>query len=516
MKLFRSMATVGGFTGLSRILGFIRDILTAAILGAGPIADAFFVALKLPNFFRRITAEGAFSVSFIPLYSETLEKEGPEKAQIFASNAMGVMLLIMVPFTLLALIAMPYIIYVIAPGFHNDEIRYDLAVELSHITFSYLLFMSLTALLGGVLNAHDRFAPFAAAPILFNISLIIALLVFVEFSETAGHAMAYGIALAGISQLLLLIYFIKRHRIHIQIKIPEFTARIKKLFHLMGPGVIGAGVMHINLFIDLVIASLLSTGAISYLYYADRLNQLPLGVIAIAVSTVLLPMLSQAVAAKDDNETKRLFNRSLEICMVLALPAAVALFTIPETLIGTLFERGEFTSQDTQMAATVLMGYAIGLPAYVASKIFATSYWSRQDTASPVKISIIVTVINIALSIALVFPFGVAGIAISTGLVGWLQLYLLYRGARSEKAVSFDERFQSSILKIAVITLIMALALMVCDKYLMVENNPSEAYKILRLITLIVIGKIIYFSGILGWGVLKISDMKTLLTKAEK
>ncbi|MEM7617790.1 MAG: murein biosynthesis integral membrane protein MurJ [Pseudomonadota bacterium] len=512
MKLFKAMATVGGFTGLSRILGFLRDILTAAILGAGPIADAFFVALKMPNFFRRVTAEGAFHVAFIPLYSGTLEDEGKEKAEIYASNTFAMMLAILVPFTLLAMIAMPYIIYVIAPGFTDDPLRYDLAVNLSRITFPYLLLISLTALLGGVLNAHNKFAPFAAAPILFNVSLIIALLFFTKFTENAGYAMAYGVVLAGITQLLLLFYFIFRNNIRITFKSPDFTPKIKKTFKLMGPGVIGAGAMHINLFVDLVIASLLASGSISYLYYADRLNQLPIGMIGVAVSLALLPMLSKAVKAKDTAEANNLFNRSLEFSMLLALPAAVALFTIPETLIGTLFERGKFTPEDTMYASNVLMGYAIGVPSYIAAKTFQSSFWSKQDTMSPVKISVLITVINITLSLILIKPFGVAGIAVSTGLVGWLQLYLLHRGVKKEGAITFDERFKSTLFKIIFSCLMMAVCLLVFDKYYGVYNLLSDGEKIFRLSILVFIGIGVYSAGILGSGAVNISDIKRMLS----
>ena len=516
MKLVNAMATVAGLTGISRILGFARDILTAAILGAGPVADAFFVALKLPNFFRRVTAEGAFSVAFVPIYSGTLEKEGPDKAGIFASNALAVMLLFLVPFTVLAILLMPYIIYVIAPGFAHDAIRYDLAVELSRITFPYLLMMSLTALLGGIMNAHDKFAPFASAPILFNLCIIIALVTFTPVMETAGHAMSYGIAAAGITQLLWLIYNVKKSGIKIEIKKPEYTPNIKKLFKLMGPGVIGAGVMHINLFADLIIASLLSGGSISYLYYADRLNQLPLGMVGIAVGTALLPMLSKAISTNNKKETQHLFNRALEICLLLALPAAAALFVMPQTLIGALFERGAFTPADTLVAATVLKGYAIGLPAYIAVKVFSTAYWSQQDTMSPVKISIITTSLNIALSILLIWPFGVAGIAIATGLVGWFQLALLYRGLRGTDALQFDERFKSVFSKIVLSTVIMGAVLLWMDNYFIEMAHGTELNKILRLIGLVLLGLIVYGASVIKTGAIKPEDLKKYLPKGKK
>ena len=508
MKLFKAMATVAGLTGVSRILGFIRDILTAALLGAGPIADAFFVALKLPNFFRRVTAEGAFTVAFVPLYSERLEKEGEEKADLFASNAFAVMLAVLIPFTILAMFAMPFIIYGIAPGFSDDPVRYGLAVELSRITFPYLLLISLSALMGGVLNAHDKFAPFAAAPVFFNLCLIIALAVFSDVTETAGHAMAWGIFAAGIVQFAWLFYFIKRAKRKLVFKKPELTPNIKKLFKLMGPGVIGAGVMHINLFADLIIASMLSAGSISYLYYADRLNQLPLGMVGIAVGTALLPMLSKALASDNKEEASNLFNRALEVCLLLALPAATALFVLPEVLISSLFERGEFTAEDTSNASKVLMGYAIGLPAYVAAKVFSTRYWSQQDTLSPVKISIITTVLNVALSLILIWPLGVAGIALSTGIVGWVQLVLLYRGIRkNDEAPLFDDRFKAVFSKIVFCTLFMAVVILVMSKYSHIMSSISE------LILLVVFGLISYGGMIITTKAVNIAEVKKYLVK---
>ena len=500
----KAMATVAGLTGLSRIFGFIRDILTAAILGAGPIADAFIVALKLPNLFRRITAEGAFSVAFVPLYSEKLEKNGTEAADSFASNTFMVMLSILTGFVIIALWVMPWIIYAIAPGFTGDELRFDLAVNLSRITFPYLLLISLTALLGGVLNAKDKFAPFAAAPVLFNLCLIGALLTAGHF-ETAGHAMAYGILLAGILQLLYLYVSAREQGVKIKIATPRIDINIKKTFKLMGPGVIGAGVMHINLFADLIIASFLKTGSISYLYYADRLNQFPLGMVGIAVGTALLPMLSRAMTKDDLGEAKDLFNRALEMCLLLALPAAIALAIIPTQLISTLFERGAFTATDTATTATVLMAYALGLPAYIAIKVFSTAHWARQDTVTPVKISIIATLINIALSLILIQFIGVAGIALGTGLTGWLQFAMHTRALKTHPAASFDKKFKQNLPKIIASTTIMAATL-----YALTHITPSG---IIGLTILVPAGLLTYTACILLTGTIKTSDIKKYLSK---
>lgn len=505
------MVTVAGLTGLSRIFGFVRDILTAAILGAGPVADAFFVALKLPNFFRRVTAEGAFSVSFVPLYAGKLAQG--KNADAFASNTFAVMLVILVPFTLLALVAMPWIIYAIAPGFAGDAVRYPLAVELSRVTFPYLLLMSLTALLGGVLNARERFAPFAFAPSLFNLCLIAALLFVTPVMETPGHAMAWGVVAAGIAQFAWLLFSARRAGVRLHLARPCFDTDMKRLFRLMGPGVIGAGVMHINLFADLVIASLLSSGSISYLYYADRLNQLPLGIVGIAVGTALLPMLSKAMANGETARSRNLFNRALEVCLLLALPAAAALFTVPDIIITVLFERGAFTAENTAITAQVLMGYTVGLPAYVASKVLSTAYWARQDTATPVKISIISTVINIALSLILIRWLGAAGIALATGITGWLQFIFLRRGLREHPAAQLDSRFKSVWPKIILSAAVMGAGLYAAAQAMEGWLAGPEYVRIAVLAALVTGGMAVYAAGILLSGAVKLADVRKYLCR---
>lgn len=504
MKLVKAMGVVAGLTGVSRVAGFARDVLTASVLGAGPVADAFFVALKLPNFFRRVTAEGAFSVAFVPLYSEKLANDDRAGADDFANNAFMVMLLLLAGFVSLAMIGMPYVLHVIAPGFVGDELRFDLAVELSRITFPYLLLMSLTALLGGVLNALDRFAPFAFAPVLFNVCLITALLLSGQF-ESAGHALSFGVLFAGVAQLVWLIVAARRAGIKIGIKRPRFNGDIRRVFKLMGPGVIGAGVMHINLFADMILASFLATGSISYLYYADRLNQLPLGVVGIAVGTALLPMLSKALAKGDIEQGRELFNRALEVCLLLALPAAAALFVIPELLIQVLFERGAFSAEDTAVTAMVLRCYAIGLPAYIAIKVFSTAHWARQDTVTPVKISVVATILNIVLSIVLIQFMGVVGIALATGLTGWLQFVAHIWFLRGHEAARFDRRFRSAAVKIVVSTLIMAAVV-----YGGAQVLDAGLW---QMVVVIVLGKLVYAAGVFGGGVLKPSDFKAYFRK---
>ena len=513
MKLVKAMATVAGMTGLSRIAGFARDILTAAYLGAGPVADAFFVALKLPNFFRRVTAEGAFSIVFVPMYSKTREIETQETADQFASNAFMVMLSVLSVFTVIALILMPFIISAIAPGFVGDPVRADLAVELSRITFPYLLLISLTALLGGVLNAVDRFAPFAFAPVLFNLSLIVSLLLSAHF-ETAGHAMSYGLLAAGVFQFLFLWICAKRARIQIKMARPKINADIKKVFRLMGPAVIGAGVVHINLFADIILASFLVEGSISYLYYADRLNQLPLGIVGIAVGTALLPMLSRAMIKEDKSHARNLFNRSLEYCLLLALPAAVALAVMPLTLITVLFERGAFDATDSLMTSKVLMAYAIGLPAYIAIKVFSTAHWAREDTTTPVRISIVATVLNIVGSIILIQYIGVVGIALSTGLTGWLQFYLHVRALKDHPSAQFDQKFMRNMPKIILSSCIMGIGVYSLSVLLRdTLFDGTTLAQIGALMMIVFLGAVLYGMFILITGAISTKDLKTYVFK---
>lgn len=507
MNLLKAMATVAGLTGVSRVAGFVRDVLTAAILGAGPVADAFFVALKLPNFFRRVTAEGAFSVSFVPVYSGALEVEGQKPAQDFAMNVFALMALWLGAATILMMWAMPFVIHGVAPGFEAGGERYQLAVELSRITFPYLLLMSLTALLGGVLNAHSKFAPFAAAPVLFNLALIAALLLNEQF-QSAGHAMAYGVLIAGGLQLVFLMLCTARYGLPLKIMRPKLDDKAKEVLKLMGPGVIGAGVMHINLFADLIIASFLETGSISYLYYADRLNQLPLGVVGIAVGTALLPMLSRAIAAEKTDEANGLYNRALEYCFLLALPAAAALAVIPDVIIQVLFERGAFGAEDTAVTAQVLMAYALGLPAYIAVKVFSTVHWARKDTVTPVKISVVATILNIVLSLALIWPLGVVGIALATGLTGWLQCAAHLWVLRGRDVTIFDDRLKRIAPRVVLSVAVMAGGLWLAQMYFQAGD-----ISVLLLGAFIAGGIALYAMSLFALRAMRLSELRAYISR---
>ncbi len=517
MSFYKAILTVGGLTLGSRFLGFARDILTANFLGAGPLADAFFIALKLPNFFRRITAEGAFSVSFVPMFSRSMTGEGKAEAMKFAEEAQAVMLAILIPFTVLAIAAMPWVLYAVAPGVHGDPVRYDAALELSRITFPYILMMSLTALLGGVLNSFDRFGPFAAAPIFFNATLIVFLVAGVHVAPSGGHALAWGVAAAGVIQFLWMLWHCSRIHCVVKLRRPRLTPHIRKLFRLMVPGMVGAGAAQINLFIDLILASLLPAGAISFLYYADRLYQLPLGVIGIAIGTALLPMLSRAVKSGEDGAPEKLMEQGVETGLILAVPAAVALTGIAVPIMSVLFERGAFQSADSLAAAQALTAYAIGLPAYVLAKVFSTAYFAREDTYTPVKFAIICALINTALALALIGPLKHAGIALATGMTAWINLALLYRGLDRQGLLKTSKASEKRIYGIIFSGAIMAVVLFLFYKFLLLPYFQGALFvKIMALGALMAAGGVTYFFLLYVLGIFNLTQIKALFPKRGK
>lgn len=442
MNFARAIATVGGLTLLSRLAGFTRDILTAAVLGAGPVADAFFVALKLPNFFRRMFAEGAFGVAFVPLFAAELQRNGRAAALGFADQALVLLLAILLPLTLAAELAMPWLMHALAPGFSDDPAKFALAVALARLTFPYLALVSLVALLGGVLNALDRFGPFAAAPVAFNLTLIAALLAAPRLNLEPGRAMAAAVTLSGVVQVVWMAWACRAAGVSPRLVRPRLTPEVRRLFRLVGPGALGAGVVQINLFLNVVLASLLPSGAVSYLYYADRLNQMPLGIIGIAIGTALLPVLARHAAAGDEAKLRHYLSRALEFSLLLGLPAAVALALAGRPIVAVLFERGAFGPEAARATAWALAAYAIGIPAQVIVKALNAAFFARQDTATPVRVAVVVTGVNLALGLALMPPLGHVGIALATGLTAWLNLWLLAGALRRRGHLQLDERFR--------------------------------------------------------------------------
>jgi len=464
MKLYRSFMTVGGLTMISRVLGFIRDISIAAVLGTGVVADAFFVAFRFPNLFRRLFGEGAFNAAFVPLFSKELEANGKSSARVFAEEALSVLLTTLLVLTAVAEIAMPWLMYAIAPGFADTPDKYDLSVLLTRIAFPYLLCMSLVALLSGLLNALDKFAAAAAAPIVLNLVLIssigIAALLGAGNTPAAGIILAIGVTIAGILQLVVLARAASKSNMRLSLKLPRMTPGVKKLIKLGIPGVIAGGITQVNLLIGTIIASL-QDSAVSYLYYADRIYQLPLGVVGIAIGVVLLPDISKKLRAGNMDEVHMSQNRSLEFALMLTLPASIALFVIPMPIIQVLFERGAFSFEDTNATAFALSAFAWGLPAFVLIKVFSPAYFAREDTKTPMRFAGVSMVVNVALSLGLFYLFksyGIMphiGIAIATTVAGWVNAVLLWTTLARNGQFKFDARLKRNLPLILLASLIM-------------------------------------------------------------
>jgi putative peptidoglycan lipid II flippase len=459
MALFRSAATVGSFTLVSRLFGFARDILTAAVLGTGPVADAFFVALRLPNLFRSLFAEGAFSAAFVPLFAGTLAERNPEAARRFAEDTLAVLLTALLLFLLLGEILMPWVMALIAPGFVADPAKFHLVVALTRITFPYLLFIALVALEAGVLNSLDRFAAAAATPILLNLSLIAALLASRRFGWHDGHALAWAVSAAGLAQFLWLTLCAARAGIGLRLPRPHLTPQVRHTLLLMAPGALGAGVTQLNLLISTALASLLPGGSVSYLYYADRLNQLPLGVVGIAVGTAILPSLSRQLRLGEEAGAVATQNRGLELALLLTLPAAVGLAALARPLLAVLFQRGAFGPAATAATAAALSAYAAGLPGFVLVKILAPGFFARQDTRTPVQIAILAMAVNLVLTLALMRPLAHVGIALATAAAGWVNALSLYAVLVRRRHFRLDRRARRNLPRIAFAALAMGAVL---------------------------------------------------------
>lgn len=457
MHFYKAIATVGGFTFLSRITGFIRDALIAGILGVSGITDAFFVAFKLPNFFRRFFAEGAFNAAFVPLFSGILVSSGPAAARLYGEKVFALLLAGLTGFVLLVENFMPQAVFLFAPGFEKTPERFDLAVSLARITFPYILFISLASLLGGILNSMGRFAAPAGTPIILNLTMIVALLMaFCDFISP-GTGLAWAVFIAGVLQLMWLWVSCFFQGIAPTLCPPRLTPEAKTLIRLGIPGAISAGVIQVNLFMDMIFASWLPTGAVSYLFYADRLNQLPLGVIGIAVSTALLPELSKHIQADNHHQASALQNRALEFSLAITLPAAGGLVVLGTPLVALLFERGAFSSLDAQATGYTLSAFAGGLPAYVLVKILSTSFFAHQDTKMPMKVAIGAVGLNLILNFLLIGPLSYVGLALATALSAWANALALTFILLKRKWLIVDSQMKNTLPRLLIAAFTMTL-----------------------------------------------------------
>ncbi len=468
MKLYRGFATVGSMTILSRVLGFIRDVLIAAVLGTSYVADAFFVAFRVPNMFRRLFAEGAFDAAFIPLFAKRLHADGDLAAQAFAGQALAGLTVLLLAFTLLAEIAMPWFMLLLAPGFTSDPTKFDLAVMLARIALPYLVCMSLVALYTGVLNALGRFAIAALAPTLLNVVLIVVLLALVAFGSTqtaAGVALAWAIAASGVLQVLVVAFAAAKIGMRVPFQRPRLTPDMQRLMTLAAPGVVAGGMAQLTVVISTIIATL-QDRVVSWLYYADRIFQLPLGVIGVAIGVVLLPDLSHKLRSGDHDAVLASENRALEFALLLTMPATIALFIASGPIMRVLFERGAFTATDTQATAAMLSALALGLPAYVMIKVLHPSFFAREDTKTPMIYAGIAMASTIVLSFTLFVAIGATGIAIATMLSGWINVALLVATLRRRGDFNLDQTFRRRFAGICAASAVMGVVVFALVKLL--------------------------------------------------
>jgi putative peptidoglycan lipid II flippase len=457
--MLRQIASVGSLTLLSRITGFVRDMVLASLLGAGLAADAFVVAQRLPNHFRAIFGEGAFNAAFVPGYARLLEQQGLPAARHFAASLLRILLLSLLLVTALAMGFMPQMVSLLAPGFSAYPEKFALAVNLTRITFPYLLFISLVTLFSGILNAHERFASPAFAPVLLNLSMIAALLASAFFPD-AAHAAAWGVFIAGVLELALVVIDAKRAGLMpALLTAPSDDTQQKSMtafWKALGPGVIGSAGVQLAMFADTIIASLLPTGAVASLYYADRLYQLPVGMIGIAAGTVLLPTMTKFWAAGDDHAAHKAQNQAMALTLLFSTPFLIAFLMVPDTIMRGLFMRGAFDSDAARASGLVLAAYTTGLPAIVLIRSAVASFHARGDTRTPVIAAFIGLGVNIGLKIMLADPWGASGLALATAIGAWINFGLLVAFAMARDWMSPDAALGRWLLVIAVCALVMA------------------------------------------------------------
>ncbi|MBI1621833.1 murein biosynthesis integral membrane protein MurJ [Aquamicrobium zhengzhouense] len=520
MSLIKKFATVGGATTLSRVVGFVREALIGAALGAGPMADAFYAAFRFPNLFRRLFAEGAFNSAFIPLFAKELEGGGPEAARKFSEQVLSVLTAWLLFLSALAMITMPFLTrWVIAPGFADDPEKLDMTVLMTQIMFPYLLCMSLVAMLSGMLNSMRHYFLAAFVPILLNAGMIGALVISLgtDMNERdTGLLLSWGVLVSGFAQLGCLYWAVRRQGFGMRLRVPRLTPDVKKLLVLMGPAVLTGGVTQINLLVGQIIASS-QEGAIALLNYADRINQLPLGIIGIAVGVVLLPELARSLKAGDHDDAQHLQNRSLEFALCLTLPAAVGFMLFAGPLVNIVYERGAFTPQTTELTAAALAAFATGLPAYVLIKVFSPAFFARLDMKSPMWFSIVAVVVNIVGSVALFPSYGHVGIAAATSIAAWVNFVLLAVVLWRRGDFRPSPETLRRIVFIVLASVAMGAVVLGLDAALASHvHNPSLGVRALTVLVIIGLAAIVYFAIVIATGAIDRDELLGALRRKRK
>ncbi len=491
---------MGVNTLLSRVLGFVRDAVIAWLFGAKMGTDAFFVAFKIPNFLRRLFAEGAFSVAFVPVLSEYKTQRGPEEVRTLVGSVSGALGVVLLGVTALGVLAAPVLILIFAPGFEGADGQRALAAEMLRLTFPYLLFISLTALAGGVLNTFGKFGVPAFTPVFLNLSLIGAAIWLAPHMDEPVMALAWGVLVAGVVQLAFQLPFVARLRMLTWPRPLFRDPGVVRIMRLMLPALFGASVTQINLLVDIVIASFLTAGSITWLYFSDRLVEFPLGVFGIALATVILPRLSKQHAAEDPVAFSRTLDFALRWGILIGVPAALALAVLAGPILATLFQYLAFTPHDTEMAARSLVAYSVGLVGFILVKVLAPAYYSRQDTRTPVRIGVVAMLVNIVLNLILVWPLAHAGLALATSLAAFLNAALLYRGLLRREVYRPLPGWRALALRVALAAATMTAVLWVGAGALEQWIAWGAFDRVWHLALWVVVGAVVYFAVLLGSG----------------
>ena len=504
--LIKNILTVGGWTLLSRGAGFARDMMMAAYLGSGPVAEAFLIAFSLPNMFRRFFAEGAFNMAFVPMFAKKLE--GGEDAAGFARDAYNGLLAVLVLVSILGTFGMPWLVWAMASGFVGDA-RFDLAVLYGQIGFVYILFISLVALLSGVLTSHGHFTEASFVPVLMNLLFIAAMLLAAQFGWDIGLTLAWTVPVTGVAQWAFTFWSAKRLGYRFPLRLPRLTPELRRLAVIAAPAVLAGGVVQINLLVGRQVASF-TDGAVAWLSYADRLYQLPLGVVGIAIGTVLLPDLSRRLRAGDAAGGNTSLNRGAEFALALTLPAAVALMVIAGPLCSVLYQRGAFTAFDAQSTALALAIYGAGLPAFVLHKVLQPLYYAREDTRRPFLYAVVSMLTNLAFALALMPLLGFAAAALATTLSAWVMVWQLWAGSRKMGPEARpDVRLLNRLPRIILASALMGAALWGAN-LLLAEGLAAPLWRYAALIALILTGIITYFGVGALIGAFRLEDFRSL------
>ncbi|PJE80103.1 putative lipid II flippase MurJ [invertebrate metagenome] len=499
--LLRSSLIVGVMTMLSRVLGLVRDVVVAGYFGSSAAADAFFIAFKIPNFLRRLFAEGAFSQAFVPVLSEYKTKRSFDEVRYLVSRVSGTLAGTLVMVTILCMLASPLLIRLFAPGFHGDPDKLVLAEKMLCITFPYLFLISMTALAGAVLNSYHRFAVPAFTPTLLNLSMIFATVVMSRWFDQPVMALAWGVVIAGVSQLLLQIPFL--WHIHL-LPAPRWDTKhegVRRIMKLMIPALFGVSVSQVNLLLDTVLASFLQTGSVSWLYYSDRLSELPLGVFGIAIATVILPSLSQKHAGESGQQFSRTLDWAIRLVCLIGIPAGVALLVLAGPLLATLFHYGEMQSRDVMMAAMSLQAYALGLVAFMLIKVLAPGYFARQDTRTPVSIAIKAMIANMVFNLILIFPLQHAGLALATSISAFMNAGMLFLGLKRKGVYEPLTGWKRYLFQLLLANLCMAGLLWWLKGDMSFWLQASLMERVLHTVILVGAGLIMYVAVLLMSGV---------------